>query len=43
MNKENFIKKYNLRELTSNYGIYINLIYTTNNNFTHKKLYNNTI
>lgn len=42
MNKENFIKKYNLRELTSNDGICIDLIYATNNNFTHKKLYNDT-
>ncbi len=42
MNKENFIKKYNLRELTSNDGICIDLIYATNNNFTHQKLYNDT-
>lgn len=40
MNKKDFIKKYNLKELCTNDGINIDLVYATDNNFTHQKLYN---
>lgn len=42
MNKQEFIKKYNLKELTANDGICIDLMYATTNNFTHQKLYDDT-
>lgn len=42
MNKNDFIKKYNLVELNNNKNIIIDLIYSTENNFTHQKLYENS-
>lgn len=42
MNKQDFIKKYELKELFSSDGFSIDLIYTTSNNFTHQKLYKNS-
>lgn len=42
MNKKDFIKKYNLKELSFADDINIDLAYATNNNFTHQKLYNTT-
>lgn len=43
MNKDDFIKKYNLIELNTDNNILIDLIYSTPNNFTHQKLYEDTI
>lgn len=39
MDKEEFMKKYKMRELTEKDGIEIELIYTTQNNFTNEILY----
>lgn len=43
MNKNDFIKKYDLIELNTSDNILIDLIYSTPNNFTHQKLYDNSI
>ena len=42
MNKCDFIKKYELKELSNKDGISIELIYTTPNNFTHQTLYDSS-
>lgn len=43
MNKEEFIKKYKMRELKESDGLIIDIIYATPNNFTKEVLYNNSI
>lgn len=39
MNKEDFLKKHNLEEITENDGFVLDIIYSTDDNFVHKKLY----
>lgn len=43
MNKNSFLKKYNLVELTKNDGFEIEIIYSTPNNFTNQVLYSSPI
>lgn len=43
MLKDEFIKKYNMIELKENDGFVINLAYATDNNFTKRKIYQNTV
>ena len=39
MNKNDFIKKYNMKELSESDGFFIDIVYSTPNNFTKQKIY----
>ena len=43
MDKNTFIKKYNMKELTESDGVALNIIYATPNNFTGEVLYDEPI
>lgn len=43
MDKNEFMKKFKMRELSENDGLVLDIIYATSNNFTKKVLYKTPI